>query len=44
MAEHKNFFRNAFDAFVESRTRQAERELALYRTNIKFDDEPRTKS
>jgi hypothetical protein len=31
MAEHKNFFRTMYDAMVESRTRQAEREVAHYR-------------
>lgn len=43
MTEHKNFFRTVFDAMVESRTRQAEREIAHYRTTFNFDDEPRAK-
>lgn len=31
MTEHKSFLRNVFDAVVESRTRQVEREMANYR-------------
>jgi hypothetical protein len=31
MTEQKNFLRNVFDAVVESRTRQVEREMAHYR-------------
>ena len=38
MTERKGFFRTVFDAMVESRTRQAERELAQYRDVYKLDD------
>lgn len=38
MVEHKNFFRTIYDAMVESRTRQAEREVAHYRHDFKFDN------
>jgi hypothetical protein len=31
MTEHKSFLRNVFDAVVESRARQVEREMAHYR-------------
>lgn len=31
MTEQKSFLRNVFDAVVESRTRQVEREIAQYR-------------
>ena len=31
MAEQKSFFRNVYDAMVESRSRQVERELSQYR-------------
>lgn len=39
MTEHKSFLRNVFDAVVESRTRQVEREMAHYRNvfDIKND-------
>lgn len=43
MAEHKGFFRNVFDAMVESRSRQAERELAQYRELYKFTTETAAK-
>jgi len=38
MTEHKSFFRNVFDAMIESRTRQAERELAQHRQLFKLDN------
>lgn len=38
MTEHKGFFRNVFDAMIESRTRQAARELAQFRTSYKLND------
>jgi hypothetical protein len=40
MTEHKSFFRTVFDAMIESRTRQAARELAQYRAVLKLDNEP----
>lgn len=37
MSGHKNFFRSVLDAMIESRARQADREVAYYRQSIKFD-------
>lgn len=37
MTEHKGFFRNVFDAMIESRSRQAARELAQYRELYKIN-------
>lgn len=31
MTEHKSFFRNVFDAMIDSRMRQAEREMRQFR-------------
>ncbi len=32
MTAHKGFFRNAFDALIEARTREAARHVAAYTT------------
>ena len=37
MSAHKNIFRSVFDAMIESRARQAEREVAFYRHSFKID-------
>ena len=34
MTEHRNFFRTVLDAMIESRTRQADRTLAHYRSTL----------
>ena len=36
MTERKNFFRNVLDAMVDSRMRQAEREMRQYRDVYDF--------
>lgn len=41
MTQNKGFFRNAFDALVESRTREAARQVAQYRHIL--EGEPRVK-
>ncbi|WP_303618172.1 hypothetical protein [Mariluticola halotolerans] len=38
MTESKNFFRNVFDAMIESRSRQAARELAQHRELFKLNN------
>lgn len=43
MTEHKSFFRNVFDAMIESRHRQAARELAHYRPMTTLDTIPARK-
>lgn len=37
MRDHKNYFRAAFDAVIEARTREAERIVAYYRANNGID-------
>lgn len=37
MSEHKSIFRTVLDAMIESRARQAEREVAYYRPRFAFD-------
>ncbi|HEY8593993.1 MAG TPA: hypothetical protein VIL84_02015 [Devosiaceae bacterium] len=37
MTESKNFFRTAFDAIVEARSREAQRQIERYRQMHDFD-------
>ena len=37
MREHKNFFRAAFDAMIEARSREAERMVAYYKSTVDLD-------
>lgn len=42
MREHKSFFKNVLDAMIESRSRQAAREVAYHRWSMGIDQTPRT--
>ena len=37
MSKNKNFFRTAFDAIVEARSREAQRQIERYRRSHDFD-------
>ena len=42
MAQNKGFFRNAFDALIEARTREAVRQVAWYQGTIFTDHDELT--